>query len=208
MKFWRVRTLASVIGLAFLLLLALVLYPHQGVPSQQDAVRYVLEDLKADSAFVGRDVLYSVFLASYSNATGQWTVVVKVTESPHSQCPRVLVRTYNLLPIRRGVDKIAAAYCSVGKPIAYAEEAISATRRDADVTSLVRSGASACGYSLPLLPEEVSFYCPDSDLIGLQQAVASFSSEARWAVEWRSQGGSLVLEVDSDGNIVSRGTIA
>jgi len=148
-------------------------------------VKFVLEDLNSDPQFSGRERFFKPFTTNYSNSTNQWTVVVKITLSPHSECPVVLIRTYQLLPIRHGLDKGATENCVVGAPIVFEEEAIIASKAGLQVDFL--AGAYACGYKLPLEEPRVLDYCPDANLQELRE-FASSAEGATWIVEWRAAG--------------------
>lgn len=200
----KAKGLATLAIAAFVVVLAWSFFSTSSVPSREAAVSFVLDDLRGDSS--ASDAVYSIFSADYSNSTREWSVVARVTLQAHSACPSVFVRTYSLLPIRRSLDKTVVSGCAFSKPIAYAEEAIIASRQDAGVAALVSSGASSCGFSLPLSEQPVYSYCPNADFAALSSAATEFSS-ARWLVSWSTDSSTLVLGVDSNGNIVGKKTL-
>ncbi len=201
----RFRPLALVLAALFIIVLVVALLSSRApASSKDDAVNFVLADLRSDPNFSSGDVMFAVYSASYSNDSGQWTVNVKITEVPHSQCPRTFVRTYNLMPVRRSLDEAVTANCNYGRPLAYPEEAIIASRLDSQVVRAINGGAQACAYSLPLSEADVQQYCPNSSYASLAAQTSGFN--ARWLVQWHSPSGDLLLGLDANGDIVNRAT--
>src|SRR3989344_2950526 len=101
-SFFRLLTIAVVIAFGILLVISFV--PIQAVNTQADAAKIAFADLDSDPVMAANSHLYSLFSAEKAD-DGQWYVVVKVTIDPHSACPKAFIRTYQILPIRHGVDK-------------------------------------------------------------------------------------------------------
>ncbi len=197
-SFFRILTIAVVLAFAALLLLSFA--PLTAVGGQQDAAAIVFADLASDPAIAANSPLYSVFSAE-KGADGQWQVVVKVTLGPHSACPKAFIRTYQLLPIRHGIDKEITSDCTFGTPIAFPEEAILAAFKTAGARS-VQPLAQACGFELPLVGEKAREYCPDADLAVLAAAAGNYPPSAKWLTTWTGEGNRVFVALDSNGNEV------
>lgn len=195
------RTLSLVTLAVVILLLAYVFSSGSRLSSPEDATRFVLDDLSRDPAFAGRDALFLIHSANQSG--DDWAVVSNIVLSPHSACPTVIVRTYNLLPLRRDVDKVAVSDCHFGVPITYREEAIIATRELPQARALQLDGASACAFALPLDAASVDNYCPGVDVNGLR-ALAESAPSARWLALWRVSDRSAAFALSSSGQVVAQ----
>lgn len=191
---------ASILALvAFAILLFVVLSKPVEVKTREQAVKFALDDLNSDPQLAAGERLFSIFSANYSNQTGEWIAIAKITLSPHSQCPTVLIRTYQLLPIRHGVDKTVTQNCRIGSPIAFEEEAIVASR--AALGAGLAANGYACGYRLPLDQAQASAYCADADIAAIN-SFASSAPNAKWVAEWRSSGETKFVALDELGKVL------
>ncbi len=184
---------------------ALLVYSFSTSPrplaSPADATKIVLDDLSNDPSLSSREHLFDVFSAIRDDS-GNWQVVVKVTLEPHSSCPTAFIRTYQLLPIRHGVDHSITAGCHAGSPIAFPEEAIIFAKDLPQVRNL-QPIDHACAYELPLNKEKALFYCPDADLRAIAGFASSLPPQAKWVTEWRSGNSTLYVGLDEQGNALS-----
>ncbi len=196
------RFVAVIVAVAFVVLLAIVLTKQPEVKTAEEAVKFALDDLNSDAQVAGSDKIVKLFSANYSEETKQWTAVMKITLAPHSQCPTVLIRAYQLLPIRHGLDKTVTRDCSLGEPIAFEEEAIIASKKALSAEFVSR--AYACGYKLPLEEKAVKEYCADADLAALQ-GFASDAPGAKWIAEWRANGERKLIALDNLGKVLKAG---
>lgn len=194
------RLAGILVILAFVVLLSIALTQPPALKSKEEAVRFVLEDLNSDPALApGSERFFTPFSANYSNSTGQWTVVVKITLNPHSECPTVLIRSYQLLPIRHGLDKAVTQGCTTGEPIVFEEEAIIASRPALQSDFTAR--AYACGYKLPIDEAQALAYCADADADALK-AFAASAPGAAWLAEWRVGGETKLVALDGQKRIL------
>lgn len=193
------RFVSIVAVAAFVMLLVIALSRPPEVKTREQAVKFALDDLNSDASVAAGERLFKIFSANYSNETGQWTAIVKITLSPHSQCPTVLIRTYQLLPIRHGLDKTVTQNCQVGSPIAFEEEAIIASRAALEASFVSR--AYACGYRLPFDAQTAREYCNDADEVAVN-ALAAGTPGAKWAAEWRVEGETKLVAMDELGKVV------
>ena len=194
------RRVLVVLCLLFLVLLAFSLSAPRQVASQQDAVRTVMDDIASDPAVQGHKYLASVFSSSLHD-DGQWEVIVKLTLEPNSACPQAFIRTYQLLPIRHGVDKVITQDCKRSGSLAFAEEAILASVFYSEVSRAISQGATSCAYQLPLERVQVLEYCPGVDFSEISSFASTLPIGSKWLVEWRAQGADIVrLAFDSKAN--------
>ncbi len=192
--------LMSIIAIAaFVVLLFVAFSKPAQAQTREQAVKFALDDLKSDPQIAAGERLFQIFSADYSNQTGEWTAVAKITLSPHSQCPTVLIRTYQLLPIRHGLDKVVTQNCQTGSPIAFEEEAIIASRVALQPGFIARG--YACGYRLPLDLQAARAYCESADVEGIK-ALAADAPGAKWAAEWRSGEEKKLLVMDELGKVL------
>ena len=197
-SFFRILTIAVV--LAFAALLALSFSSLQPLNTPADATKIVFDDLQSDPVISANSHSYSLFSAEKA-PDGQWQVVVKVTLEPHSACPKAFIRTYQLLPIRHGIDKTITSDCTWGTPVAFPEEAIIAAYKTASARS-VQPLVSTCGYELPLVESKVREYCPDADMAVLNEAASRLPSSAKWLTEWAGGGARVLVALDANGDEV------
>ncbi len=198
-SFFRILTIAVVIAFAALLVLSFV--PLQAVSTQENAAKIVFSDLDSDPVISANNHVYSLFSAEKA-ADGQWQVVVKVTFDPHTACPKAFIRTYQLMPIRHGIDKTITSNCIAGTPIAFPEEAILAASKTAGASS-VQPLVEACGYELPIVDAKAREYCPNADLTRLHAAATAYPSSAKWLTEWAGANDRVLVALDANGNEVS-----
>lgn len=171
------------------------------VRSEADATAIVFDDLNSDSVVSQSERIYDVF-STTRDSPGQWRVIVKVTLDPYTPCPRAFIRTYELLPIRHGVDKTIASDCVAGSPIAFPEEAIIASK-DVPAVKALGTPSKVCGYELPLSEEKARKYCTDSDLDELRAFATSRAKDAKWLTEWRAGDTRILIAIDGQGNVLA-----
>lgn len=192
---------ASIVAIvAFALLLFVALNKPVEVKTREQAVKFLLDDLNSDPQLAAGEKLFKIFSTEYSNETGEWNAVVKITLSPHSQCPTVLIRNYQLLPIRHGLDKVVTQNCQIGSPIAFVEEAIIASRKA--FTTEYTSRAYACGYKLPFNAIEAKEYCQGADEVAIYDLATSVDN-AEWVAEWRTEEGKKYVALDGVGKVIT-----
>jgi|GEM_PF-2600111 len=187
------RLLAAGVVIVLLLLLYAALVQHPELKTREEAVRFVLADLASDNSLPPVEKAFSVFSVNYLESAKEWTTVVKVTLNPHAQCPSVMIRTYQLLPIRHGLDKTVTENCATGAPIAFEEEAIIASRQALSPDFTAR--AYTCGYRVPITEKAALEYCPDADLTTLQ-AFAAQTNGVAWIAEWRTPEKTELVALD------------
>ena len=112
------RSITAVIVVAFAALFLYSFTQAKDVRSPDDATKIVFDDLESDPLVSLHKHAYSLFSAE-KDVAGQWQVIVKVTIDPHTACPKAFIRTYQLLPIRHGLDKTVTADCKRGTPVAF-----------------------------------------------------------------------------------------
>lgn len=202
------RTLAVIVflALAVLLVWSLATAPTS-VATKEDVRKFVLDDLSADPTLSSGDHLFSVYSITYDSASKQWSASAKITLSPHSACPTVYIREYDLLPLRHGVDKVVTDNCRRATSIAFEEEAIIAGRSTPPVQAILFAGPYACGFALPLNASAVSPYCPRVNAISLAAFAGSLPSSAMWLTSWATGTQTVFVALDKDGNLVSFKTL-
>lgn len=191
------KQVTALVVLAFAVLLVYSFTQTREVRTPADAIKIVSDDIEADPAIAMEQRLYEIFSAE-REVNGQWRVITKITLNPHSRCPNAFIRTYQLLPIRHGVDKTITRDCVVGSPIAFAEEAIVAAGKLEQTRALELE--KACAYELPLRGEKALVYCSDADLQQLDSFASELPEEAQWLVEWRSRNLNTLVALDARGN--------
>jgi hypothetical protein len=179
--------IAAIFALA---LVAVYLGKPQGSESvsREEAINYALRD--ARNSF-SSDYDGSVLGAVQEN--GKWKITIQITLEPHSKCPQVVNRQYELFPLLYRDEKIVSG-CNLKKPILRREEAI------IDSVVLVpkaRDYSYSCAFKLPARVEES--YCAASE-----QELSSVASGATkgWIVQWESQTGKFFVVMDDEANVL------
>lgn len=189
--------------LAFLLVAVLVAYslvsPQQKViVDKQDAINFVLNDLKPFTDG-GADV--RVVSAMNSSIPGQWSISVLVAQNPHSYCPTLFRRDYSLLPFGFRTEQVITD-CNPHNPIYYREEAIIDSGK---LTEIAGMQGNACAFQVKDYSlNEARKYCGFFD----EQSYNSFKGglgDRDWVVEWNSAQQTKFVALSEDGSVVKTG---
>ncbi|MFH0836191.1 MAG: hypothetical protein V1834_03445 [Candidatus Micrarchaeota archaeon] len=185
--------------LALIAILVVVLGLYSALPAvnptdltREQAFSTVIQDVYKDYP---TDV--EVRVLSESGSDKNWKFKLLITQSPHSACPTLEVRDYELLPLRFRPESLIKD-CTANTPITYREEALI---HSAQADSFAQ-GAFGCAFTLKDFDLTKAFeYCPALDKNEFGE-FASGLDENSWVIQWTKEGTAKFIALDKNANVL------
>ncbi len=197
------RNIAIVVAILLFILSIYIFVSKPSAPiTSKDVRQFILSDLKGFS-----DEGAKISIISLGEANNTWKAKVKISFDPHSACPRVIIRNYELkpsismsLPYR---ESELFKNCSSGGYIfhEYPEMAIVASENSPDVRAFAESGAK--GYA-SFFPREkiLSFNCSTKNCSQAQAFLFSFPPQNIWLVSWIKGNSTFLVALSEYSDIL------
>ncbi|HEV8289442.1 MAG TPA: hypothetical protein VGQ00_00615 [Candidatus Norongarragalinales archaeon] len=191
------KVLLYVIVLGVVLLSAsLLLQPQANGFDKSAAWNAVLKDVQ--ESYPQSDKTVTPIKIEQSPSS-EWKIDAKVSLQPHSACPTVFVRHYNLNPIRYREEQVTRN-CEVGGAITFEEEAIIASGKSPEAKAAAAKGGEA--YATFVASDKFQ----SSAFSGFLIAAPAVSQQNVWIVEWKVPNeASVLVAIDGNANIIKSG---
>lgn len=192
----------------FFLVLAIIVPPFIGLLNlslNQPQTSMVSKDLAAK--FVADDVKTSfsadaiITITSLKEKGAKWQAEVEIEESPHSSCPKLYKRNYELMPIIYTTENLLTN-CKPPLTISHRAEAILATIQNPTISQLMFSEQSfACAFKTTAQYD--ASYCLKTSAEKVSE-FASSTPNAEWIVAWFFKGKEVWFALNEKGTILTQ----
>jgi hypothetical protein len=188
------RWMIIIVVLFIALMVAYPLIPKPGYQpvGKEDAIKIALED--AGKAYPEA----SLKVVSVEAQETGWNVEVKISFNSDTCCPRLLVRDYELLPVKFKETELVKN-CMVSGTIIFDEEALvtaGKAPRVAPYCSEARGKATFLDYAQIKRMKECT------DCSELEKFISDLPDQDAWVVQWSIGGETVFTALDAEGNIL------
>lgn len=195
----------QVVALVVVILLLLVAFSFttksEPVLTTDDAMNAVKKDVQR--YYPGAEVTVLTPVVELGNSSWKINVKITIKDSLNACCPKVILRYYELLPIRFH-EELITRQCSAGKPLVYEEEAVIAAGKSPEISRefCFKKGvqASALFYKAERVREmqKCTAECTDPE-----KAVSKMPVQDLWVVQWTLGGYSKYAALDKTGQVLN-----
>jgi hypothetical protein len=150
---------------------------------------------------------FTVLSVQKSNESGKWDVQLKAVKSDPT-CPNVLIRSYTVPPFDNYRDEKRVVNCKVSGNLVYEEEAIIASKENADVKNAISQGATSQAVKITQSSYPVQSKCSNcfyaQFLNGLISKNAALKTKTFFIVEWKSDYSVVLVALDEQGKFIGK----